>query len=239
MKRKVFTLALAICVLAVMACGSLAYFSATHSATNKFMTAKYDPEDPSNPPSGDDLFSIVITETVPGSDGSSTTTSGNTYKDVLPGDKIVKDPTISNTGAYSQWVRATVSISNAANWLDALGLDKAKAADCAALFDKLVTKGYNKDLWTRVNPTAIVNDTLTYVFYLKAALPAEDDVSTTTIKENEVCLFTEVTIPSSLTKEQFAKLCTFNMTVKADAIQSQNTASNCVDSFKSPYWSEN
>lgn len=214
MKRKIFVAAIAVCLVAVLACGTLAYFTATREVTNSFMTAKYDPEHPDDKPTKDELFSVVVEETDP-TDDQKTSTNGNTYEDIEPGDKFKKDPTVKNTGSYDQWVRVSVTFDKTDEWAKAgVSYDK--------LFDTLVTAGYVKENWTRVDPTAVVNKTATYTFYLKSKLAPN----------NKATLFTEVTVPTTLTVENMTELCEFNVTVKAEAIQTANTADNCFDAFK-------
>jgi hypothetical protein len=114
---------------------------------------------------------------------------------------------VKNTGAYDQYVRVTVTISDAQAWINALGTD----------FD--VTKvfvGFDAAKWTHIwnnlneNPNA---EEIVYVLYYKDILkPGQDAV-----------VFTDVQIPTSLTQEQAAKFTGgFTIDVKADAVQTEN-----------------
>ena len=225
MKRKIFAAAIAVCVVAVMACGSLAYYTAQSSATNRFMTASYDPEDPPIDPQPSDEFSVTITET-PSEDGANEF-GGNDYKNVTPGDSFVKDPTITNTGKNPMYVRATVTFSNAEAWGDALGegVDLMTAVVTGLNLDNGTTGEWQADENNPAEDTA--NDTLSYVFYLNHALAPEDTAT----------LFTGVTIPTTLDNDDMVALNFFTINVKVDAIQSANTGDDAQTAFGTP-WTE-
>ena len=203
MKRKIFLIAAAVCVLAIAACGSLAYFSAAKSVENTFMTAKSNPQ---NPPTPDELFSVKVEETKNGSQDK--TTEGNTYEKVLPGSKFTKDPVITNTGAYDQWVRVLVTFDNVKAWNDA----GVKMAD---LFSTLVTAGYKSEDWTMVAPQEAKDDKATFTFYYTKE-------GGKLAPEGEAALFTEVTVPTSLDAEDMATLSCFHIDIEAQAIQADN-----------------
>ncbi len=221
MKRKLLVAAIAICLVAIVACGSLAYFSGTKTVANKFMVAKSGGSNPSKP---DDIFSVKVTE--PDTTGDPDTTNnpdgGHTYKNVYPGKDITKNPVIENTGAYDQWIRVTVKFTKAKEWLATTaqtGITKAN------LFDKVVTKGYVDGNWDK--GTAIDNvesdNEISYVFYYKNKLTAGNTVS----------LFSGITIPATLTTEQMYSLKEFDIIVTADAVQADNTEETAKATFES------
>lgn len=212
-KRKVLALALAVCIIAILACGTLAYFTDSENVTNKFYTASYKPDDPV--PDPDELFSIVVFETAP--DGSETT-EGIEYADILPGDVLDKDPTVRNTGDYAAWVRLSVTLTNAAEWKAACATHGIE--DLAEIFG-----GFNSAWERKAIEENTSEDTLTYVYYLKDAL-APDAEST---------LFERVTIPEELTTAEFAKLSYFELQIAGDAIQSANTGDSAFEAFEA-HW---
>lgn len=210
-KSKILLSLAAICLIAVTAVGSLAYFTDSASVTNDFMVAGYDPSNPYTDP--DELFSILVYET--DAQGQQTT-EGLTYEDILPGSALDKDPTVQNTGQYSQWVRVSVTVSNAANWEAALG-----TTPVSSIMNIDTTR------WTSAgdpveNTTA---DTITYSYYLNSTLAAGETAT----------VFDTVTIPSSLTVAQMTALSEFTISVSADAIQSENTGSSAEYAFTN-YW---
>ena len=57
-KKKVFVAALAVCLVAILSMGSLAWFSAQDEVDNKFMIATSEDLDP------DDIFSVNVWESI-------------------------------------------------------------------------------------------------------------------------------------------------------------------------------
>ena len=205
-KRSIFVVALAVCLAALIATGSLAYFTATKSVTNSFMVASYDPTKPDVPVTPDELFSIIVYETNNDPDGDPTTEKGNTYNNITPADVLSKDPTVKNTGAYSAYARMNVTITNAAKWT---AVAEKNSIDIESIFN-----GISAD-WTRYDDPVVdeVNDTITYTYYYQNEIKAGDTAT----------LFTSVTIPASFDNEDMANISNFNIIVGADAIQSANT----------------
>ena len=124
-KKKVFVAALAICLIAIISMGTLAWFNATDDITNNFKVAT-DENDT------DPTFSVKVSET--DLDGNETE-DGVTYYNVVPGDVINKDPKITNTGDYTQWIRVSVTMTKADYWKNFGGslkfTDIFKARTCA------------------------------------------------------------------------------------------------------------
>lgn len=222
MRNKIFAVAAIVCVVALLACGSLAYFSATDEKSNRFMVASYDP---SNPPEPNEVFSVTVTETE--SPDGTTEDGGNLYKDFLPGDEFTKDPLVTNSGMYDQYVRMTVVFTHYAAWHTLLGE--------ADIFDTLVTeKCENFDtVWDKKTPAVdATEDTITYTFYY-----AEDDGVLGA--GDSAYLFKKVTVPTALEVEDLADLAEFSIIVKADAIQAANTGDSAEDTFtNASYWTE-
>lgn len=214
MKRKTLIVAVAVCLAAILALGSLAVFSNSDDITNKFMVAGYDPEDPITP---DELFSVTVYET--DKDGNQTE-QGLTYDGIQPGDKLDKDPTVKNTGKYDQYVRVMVTVTNAKNWMDAC---KAHGiSDLTTIFG-----GFDGTKWTRIDAPVYdeANDTLTYTYYYNGVLAPEETAT----------LFTTVTIPQAFDIADMVSLKSFELSVSAQAIQSAHTGDNAVEAFAN-YW---
>lgn len=214
-KRKIMSISIAICLIAILACGTLAYFTDTESVTNKFYTATYDPTDPT-PPTPDELFSITVTETGAATytDASGNELYGKQYEDILPGDELSKDPTITNTGKYDAYVRLSVKVTDVAAW------EAAGITDLTTLFVNV-----NSDWECKETNKDTVNDTVTYVYYLKEKLEPE---GTST-------LFEGVKIPNELDVNDMVALETFDIIITGDAIQARNTGSSAYEAFTT-YW---
>lgn len=233
--RKVLFAAVAVCLVAILACGSLAYFTTHEVATNQFMVAGYDPEDTKDP-EGDDIFDVDVVEDLPDDSTATwhaepadpTETSdyhGIKYEDIQPGDTLPKNPTIVNRGQYNMFVRVKVTVTKANEWLSIAAANGIK--DLTTIFG-----GFDASKW--VLACAPENDaeanTLTYTYYL-GTKSGETYTGTELAKGETATLFETVTIPASLTADQFATVADFSISVAADAIQTANM-SGIVEAFK-------
>ena len=209
-KKKVIALALAVCLIATLSMGSLAWFTDSDSVTNDFLIAGSDDENP------DDVFSVDVWEdaTPDDPDGEDKIQDGIEYPNILPGDDLYKEVNVENTGAYAQYIRATVTVTDAHIWQAIYG------EEYVAL-DKIATD-LNGDFEVYSIVCDEVNDTLTYVLYYKNIL-AVDEV---------VTLFTNVAIPEEMTREQAAEMAGgFNINVVAEAVQTENVGNNAAEAF--------
>ena len=204
-KKKIFVIALAICLIATISMGTLAWFSASDSVTNDFYIA--DSGDHSDDP--DAIFSVAVWEKTPDSNED---TDGYEYTEILPGTVLTKEPHVENTGYYSQYIRAIVTISDAEAWIAAVdGIDMAD-----------VFLGFDESMWSDIVKMPVENDILTYVLYYDGILESGKDIT----------LFEQVKIPESLTVEQAAAFAGgFSITVKAQAVQTENVGTNAVEAF--------
>ncbi|MBQ6852436.1 MAG: hypothetical protein IJO04_05350 [Oscillospiraceae bacterium] len=223
-KKKVFAAALAVCLVAILSMSTLAWFSAQDTVKNEFFVADSTDTDKN------DIFSVDVLERVDTDgngvyDATLSSPNGFDYKDILPGDKLVKEPFVRNTGYYDQYIRVTVTISDATAWINALGLD-FKIED--------VFEGYDASKWTNISKAIEgETDTITYVLYYKDILDGDDtanDGQSGTTKD--VTLFTHVNIPTTLTQEQAAAFKgNFAIDIKAEAVQTENVGANAFDAF--------
>lgn len=223
-KKKIFVTALAVCLVAILSMGSLAWFSAQDSVKNEFFVAASDDLDK------DDIFSIDVMERVDRDkdgvyDATLSSPEGFDYKDILPGDKLVKEPFVRNTGYYDQYIRVTVTISDATAWINAMGVD-------FAIED--VFTGYDASKWNNISKVIEgESDTITYVLYYNGILDGTDtENDTTSGTANQVTLFTHVNIPETLTQVQAAAFKgNFSIDIKAEAVQTENVGANAFDAF--------
>lgn len=198
-KKKVFVSALAICLIAIISMGTLAWFSAQDEVTNKFMIADSDDDTP------DEIFSVDVWENTP--DGEKDQ-DGYEYTDILPGDTLKKEARVENTGHYDQYVRVTVTISDAQAWIAALGAD----FNVADVFDGFVAADWNH-IWNNMNGATTIPENFVYVMYYKNIVKPGDVIN----------VFNNVKIPTSLTREEAVAFGgNFDITVKAEAVQTEN-----------------
>ncbi len=214
-KKKVFIAALAICLIAILSMGTLAWFNASDSVTNTFKVAD---TDGNNQPD----FSVELWET----DEYDNRVEQREYPDILPGDVLEKDPTVENTGNYDQYIRAYVTFS-----------------DADTLQDACEKYGYSTDLRTWLNvdgtvweavtePKEGTDGSITYCYYLRSVLGKKVGDET-----NKVKLFTTVTIPEKFVQADLSgDNAVFTIDVKAEALQTRNTGDNAVDAFANVQW---
>lgn len=219
-KKKVLVVSLALCLIAILSFGTLAWFNASDEITNQFMVTDSE-TDP------DEIFSVDVYETAVEEDGKTVkdadgdgeadiTESGNVYDDIVPGVPYIKDPTVKNTGKYDQWVRVNVTIDEAEDW-------QAIFADYGITDLSTVFQNHNETVWTRYDAPAYDSTakTLTYTYYLNDILePGET-----------VVLFDGIKLPEVLTQADMAKVSAFNIKVVAQAIQAEGTGDTALEAF--------
>ena len=213
MKRKVFLVALAICLIATISMGSLAWFTAQDGVDNTFLIADSNANE-------NDVFSIDLYEmkdTDGDGVGDTKTDYGIVYGDnneVVPGAELCKEAYVKNTGKYGQYVRIKATISDASKWMTVLGINNInqfvnlnELFDVAADFD---TTWYRNDAESNYDTQ---NDKLTYVYYYNGILEATDVVS----------FIDGVIIPEAITRADVVAMGgSFELVFVAEAIQSTN-----------------
>lgn len=218
-KKKVFVAALAICLVAIISMGTLAWFNATDDITNNFKVAT-DENDT------DPTFSVKVSETA--LDGTETE-DGVTYYDVVPGDVISKDPKITNTGDYTQWIRVSVTMTKANYWKDFGGSLAFTDIFDGSTYGLAANVGTATEKWLLVEDAVEPNADGTAVWYLylnREFAAGSDEI-----------LFTEVNIDEDFTLDEVMSLGgEFSINVKADALQRDNTGDNAVEAFTNVGW---
>ena len=217
-KKKVLAVALAVCLLAILSVGTLAWFSDSDSVDNKFMIAD------SSDNTESDIFNIDVWEDTPEGEDDQ---DGYTYNDILPGDSLKKDVFVKNTGYYDQYVRVVVTISDAKAWLAVVPTNVTPEEAAAQIF-----KGLDLSKWDHIynnlseDPNA---EELIYVLYYKDVLKAGDPA---------INVFNSIEIPEDMTKEQAAAFDNeFTVTVKAQAVQTENVVDlNNIPQGKTAAW---
>ena len=222
MKKRTFTVALIICLVAIIGFSSLAYFQSSKNLTNYFAVAGIqDPTDPDETINPNDLFSIKLDETDITKNDNSRTESGNTYTGILPGDTLAKDPTVTNTGKYDAWVRVKVTVTDYKAWAAACA--KYGITDLAEIFN-----GHDATKWERGIADESPNesaDEYTFVYYYKAEVPAGGTAK----------LFESITIPAKFDIDDMVSLSTFQLKVTGEAIQADHTGDTAKDAFRT-FW---
>ena len=214
-KKKVFVIAVAVCLIAIISMSTLAWFTDSDDVTNKFMIATSDDVEP------DDIFSIDVWENVPGKDNNQ---DDYTYEDILPGDVLKKEVNVENTGYYDQYVRVTVTVSDAAAWMTALNTNGK-----IPHLNKIV-EGFNQPetIWVDYTAAQVGDDLVYTMYYQHILLGDQESIYDGAGKHQDVVtLFTAVKIPETMTVEQAAAFKhEFAIDVKADAVQTENLGIN-------------
>ena len=211
-KTKVIALALAVCLIAILSMGSLAWFTDDDSVTNDFLIAGSEDQNP------DDVFSIDVWEDKDLLDnGEEKIQTGITYDAILPGDDLYKEVNIENTGAYEQYVRAIVTVTDASIWQQLHGT-------LYVPLDKIATDlNENFETWNIAFDE--IADTLTYVLYFNDKLPATG--------ADTVTLFTNIEIPEAMDRYQAAEMDGgFVIKVVAEAVQTKNVGDTAPEAFE-------
>lgn len=200
-KKKVFVAALALCLVAIISVGTLAWFQATDEVTNFFQVST---DGEQKPDFKLDLFEHELLE-----DGTlgREEVEENTYMHVAPGDVLPKDPTVRNAGQYDQWVRVKINLYEYKAWEEVLGK--------GFHFNKYFVDFDNA--WV-VDETTLGTDTL--VFYYNAKLIAG---------EKTLPIFEAFHIPEEFTVDNMPGK--FKLNIVAEAIQADNTGDNAKDAF--------
>lgn len=210
-KLKVLVVALAICMLAISAFSTLAWFTATDSVTNDFFIANSE-DDPNK------IFSVDVWEdsTPEDSEDEEKIQTGIEFNEILPGDKLYKEAHIENTSSYPQYIRATITISDASVWQDVYGVRVVPLTD--------FVDGIKEDaIHTMVSYYDAVNDSFVYQLYYTDILAVKDNI----------VVFDYVNIDSRLDQYQAAELAgSFSITVVADAVQTKNVGANVYEAFE-------
>lgn len=215
--KKVFVTALAVCLIAILSMGTLAWFNAADEVTNRFMISDSDQD-------GTPDFGVDVWENDPeNTDPTAKDQDGVTYEDIAPGDVLAKNPTVENTGDYDQWIRVYVTFDEWSK-INAACTIQGVTNDLRTWLN--VNYGLQDPAWTAVGDGVVDGDTVTYVYYYNYKLTPDQTA----------VLFTNVTIPGEFEQNdmKFASG-DFSIKVKAEALQADNTGTNAYDAFAA-YW---
>lgn len=217
-KKKVFVVALAICLVATISMGTLAWFNATDSVTNKFEVldslTDFDVDVWEKVPDGDDA------DTEPDEFGRGETgATSHVYNDVVPGGEYLKEVYVENTSnspLAGQYIKMEVTFTNY-SVVNAMGTG-AGPLDCTTM---LLGANFSDDRdyatadWYYAKDETVYdenNNTVTYVFYLKNVLGQGESS----------LLFSKVKIPVTMDINDADNLKADGFQIKAVAYAIQN-----------------
>lgn len=231
-KRKVFIVALSLCLVAILSLGTIAWFTAEDSVSNDFFVG--DTDTPANKVFGIDLWENrdLNRDGDYEDDGDAEKVGALTYETILPGEILSKEPHLENTGIHSQFVRAIVTVTEADILKVAMTPRDSDDSEWHVVENFLVG---TSDKWTLEYKFHTNDDTFVFVYYYNEALAGG------AVTEQ---LFDAVVVPTQLTKEQAAEIDNFSITILGQAIQSEHLAdpnnpgqmiNNAKDAFET-YW---
>lgn len=222
-KKKVFVVALVVCLLATVSMGTLAWFNAQDEVVNEFYVADSD-DDTVN-----EIFSVDVYEYTENSPTTKVPT-GDSFTDILPGDTLKKEPHVANTGHYDQYVRVIATISDAIAWQNMLGAS-FNDATLLACFDGFEPSEWN-NITTEVDTTLNVIRIVMYYNGILDGSDTENDATSGTTTDIKV--FDNVVIPSAMEMDDAVAFGAdgFTITVKAQAVQTANMGDSAYAAFQ-------
>ena len=188
MKKRMLAVVLAVCALAVLAIGStFAFFTSNDNAGNTFTMGN---------------VKIELTETSTESEGVKTGEvaedgKGIKYSGAMPGDVFSKEPTVTNTGDNTAWIRVKIDVTTE----DEAMVENMNALKASIIDDMTANYGW-----------AVTNDD-EYIYYTLPVISGE-----------AVDLFKTVTIPTSWGNE--AANASFSIEISAQAVQYDNNGAS-------------
>lgn len=208
MKKKIFVISLAVCLLALSIAGtSMAYFTDVEEATNTFTAGNVDialnyKGNTANTDAGGSAISITDTK-------------------LYPGDVYEVDATISNIGTEDAYVGAIITLTNATNTLsEIITLDVedegAIPSELKDLFTNLEKDGYSVQYKTITDGIVIKG----YEIYVikTAALAAKNGETV-----DSAVIFKSLVIPTTWDNAQMKVFKDTQLTIKAYATQTKGT----------------
>ena len=207
-KKKVFALALAVCLLATLSLGTLAWFTAEDEVTNNFYVgdSTTDPDDVF----GVDVWEEVDTDRDPETElevvGKGDTTENTAdYDLILPGEAMTKKPYLTNTGKHPQFARAIVTVSDGYTLMEAMMGYWGDASKFLA--------GTDSTKWTLDQILFTEDHEIVYIYYYNEVL--EPGATTAPV-------FDAVVSPTGPTLEQAQSIDNFQVNVLGQVIQSEH-----------------
>lgn len=213
-KKKLFSLAIVAIMIAILSFSSLAWFTDTDSAKNDFNIGGAGTGNP------EDIFDVEVKENV---DGKDQPVDHAEFKDILPGDKYKKEAFITNNGAYDQYIRVTMTITDwslinggvtGANGVVSIDMDDDFSKNWQ-IVGQIQVKEKGVLFVNSDGCYDAATDTLTVVMYLKHKLiPCET-----------VQIMDAVSISTKATQEDFVAegfADGFQILIRAEAAQTEN-----------------
>ena len=224
MKKKVFIIALAVCLAVLSIAGSsIAYFTDTAEYTNVFTAGNVD---------------ITLTEAV----AAKNATTGNieiadasnridynadtVYNPLFPKQVIAKDPVIKNVGSESAYVGAVITITNGNGTIDEVLSTAATAGKITCVTDFI--KGLPA---TGVTVTTVTDGENGPVIGFKIYVVYDAPLA----KDNSVSVFTGMEIPKLWDNAEMAYVNGLQVKVEAYAVQTAGMTNGALAALQAAF----
>lgn len=209
-KKKILSLALVVIMIAILSFSSLAWFTDKDSAKNDFTIGGAGQNDPEK------IFSVDVKENV---DGEAEPVDEIKFEDILPGDNHKKEAYVSNTGAYEQYIRVVMTITDWNQIKDVVSIKMDEQFnDTWHIYNSGVYVDADGYLKPHANANVNADGALVVTMFLNSKLA----VST------EAQIMDMVSVSADATQEDFVSenfADGFQITFDADAAQTKNILS--------------
>lgn len=238
MKRKALLISLSVALVALMALGfTLAYFTDTEDVSNTFTVGNVEitlDEAKVKKDTSENMVNYVA-------DGTDRVAS-NSYEGLVPGSRVLKDPSITNVGSNAAYIRVTIKFNNQDEIYNALGNTPAGMAD---VVNNLISTGfsyqcawklgsdgtYGSDSGTADYSGVLNKNEKIFVLYFTNPLAAGTSIT----------LFDGLKVPTSFDNDDMEMFKNLDISITADAIQAEgfNSVSDAFAAFDSQMNSTN
>ena len=224
MRKKIFVVALAACLLILSVAGSsMAYFTDTEQYTNVFTAGN-----------------VNITLTANGQDASTVADIlGDEDQNVYPGKTVDNEVVISNVGTEDAYVGAVITLTSTTdkalgNILSETAGTNDKPAALSTLLNGLVSNGTDYDV--EVVPTTNGEGIVTgYTIYIVKTAALVGTRTATTGSTTSATIFTDVVFPSSWDNAEMAHANGLQISVKAYATQTAGMNNGAIDALQKAF----
>lgn len=210
-KKKLLSLSLVVIMIAILSFSTLAWFTHDDSATNDFTIGGAGQNDPNK------IFSVDVKENV---DGEAQPVDKADFENILPGDHYKKEAYITNTGAYEQYIRVTMTVTD---WKLIQNVVTINMDDAFASNWQLDAGGVSVDnngvLTAQTDASVNANGELVVVMYLNKKLAVGETID----------IMDYVSVSADATQDDFVAAGFadgFQIKIEADAAQTKNILAN-------------
>lgn len=225
-KKKILTVALIVCLVAVISFGTLAYFTDTDKTTNVFTIGSIDIEQNEKGADGNDF--VQNQQLLPVADPSNPTTDDN---------YIAKIVTVSNKGQNSAFVRTHIAVpTNLVNYIHLHTDETNWTREGTSNTTMVGTDSYTVYTYHYNSTLASGTDTdkLLLGVYMDAKVDVKDDPDTPA-EDLQFCMWNDTTQKYDFSGYPVSASAQINVLVATQAVQSQGFNGNIVSGLDAAF----